>query len=71
LLSPRPDDRDGYVPNVVYSCGALRHADRILVPFGIADSRIGFATFTTADVLAAMSDAPADDPSDQEVTTHA
>jgi predicted GH43/DUF377 family glycosyl hydrolase len=56
LITPRPDERDGYVPNIVYSCGALRHGDTILVPFGIADCRIGFATLTAADVLAAMSD---------------
>jgi len=62
---------DGYVPNVVYSCGALRHGDRILVPFGIADCRIGFATFTIADVLAALSRGAYFDPTDQEVTPHA
>ncbi len=55
LLAARPEDRDGYVPNVVYSCGALRHGERVVVPLGIADSRIGFATFTVTDVLAAMS----------------
>ena len=43
------------MPNVVYSCGALRHGDLLVVPLGIADSRIGFATFTIADVLTSMS----------------
>ena len=71
LIAPLPDERDGYVPNVVYSCGALRHEDRLLVPFGIADSRIGFATLVIDDVLASMS-GPADVARfDQEVTTHA
>jgi predicted GH43/DUF377 family glycosyl hydrolase len=56
LIAPLPTERDGYVPNVVYSCGALRHDDTILIPFGIADARIGFATISTADVLAAMTD---------------
>ena len=51
LITPQPDEQDGYVPNVVYSCGALRHHDTIVVPFGIADARIGFASLTIADVL--------------------
>jgi predicted GH43/DUF377 family glycosyl hydrolase len=54
LIAPDPDNRDGYVPNVVYSCGALRSADHILVPLGTADSRISFATLTVADVLNAL-----------------
>ncbi len=54
LLTPQPDERDGYVPNVVYSCGSLRHGDILLVPYGIADSNIGFATFSIDEVLAAM-----------------
>ena len=32
LIAPRPDDQDGYVPNVVYSCGSLRHGDHLVVP---------------------------------------
>jgi predicted GH43/DUF377 family glycosyl hydrolase len=72
LIAPLPDEQDGYVPNVVYSCGALRHGGTILVPFGIADSRIGFATFTTAHVLAAMrGDSDGARLPDQEVTTNA
>jgi len=54
LLAPRPDEQDGYVPNVVYSCGGLRHGETILLPYGIADSRIGFATLSIAGVLGAM-----------------
>ncbi|TMM33271.1 MAG: hypothetical protein E6F99_24620 [Actinobacteria bacterium] len=43
LLSADAQDRDGYVPNVVYSCGALRHGDALIIPYGISDSTIGFA----------------------------
>jgi len=43
LLSADADDRDGYVPNVVYSSGALRHGDALTIPYGISDSTIGFA----------------------------
>ena len=56
LIEPTPGDRNGYVPNVVYSCGALRHADRILVPLGTADSRISFVTLNVADVLNSLTD---------------
>lgn len=43
LLRPAEDERDGYVPNVVYSCGGLVHQDTLLVPYGCSDSRIRFA----------------------------
>jgi predicted GH43/DUF377 family glycosyl hydrolase len=43
LLSTDAHDRDGYVPNVVYSCGALRHGDALVIPYGISDSAIDFA----------------------------
>lgn len=54
LLEPEADEQDGYVPNVVYSCGSLLHDDTLLVPFGIADSSIGFATVSWRALLAAM-----------------
>jgi predicted GH43/DUF377 family glycosyl hydrolase len=54
LLSPDPAEQDGYVPNVVYSCGGLVHAGTLLIPYGIGDASIGFATASLADVLAAM-----------------
>jgi len=43
LLRPSEDERDGYVPNVVYSCGALRHGDRLLLPYGVSDAAVRFA----------------------------
>ena len=51
LLSPASADRDGYVPNVVYSCGSLVHTGRLVIPFGIADRSIGFATAHIDDLL--------------------
>jgi predicted GH43/DUF377 family glycosyl hydrolase len=54
LLSPGPDEQDGYVPNVVYSCGGLVHAGTLVLPYGIADSAVGIATVPVADLLAAM-----------------
>lgn len=58
LIAPGVEDQDGYVPNVVYSCGSLRHGDHLVVPLGIADSRIGFATLSiTALVSVLLADA--------------
>jgi predicted GH43/DUF377 family glycosyl hydrolase len=54
LLSPAPDERNGYVPNVVYSCGALVHADTLVIPYGIADGAIGLATAPLPELLAEM-----------------
>lgn len=54
ILEPSPDERDGYVPNVVYSCGAMAHGRDLLLPFGVADSFTAFATAKIDDLLAAM-----------------
>ncbi|MCU1380844.1 MAG: glycosidase, -protein [Acidimicrobiales bacterium] len=54
LLSPSPDEQDGYVPNVVYSCGALVHAGTLVVPYGIGDAAIGMATVPLPDLLSAL-----------------
>ncbi len=54
LLSPSDAEREGYVPNVVYTCGALAHAGRLFLPYGIADSAVGFASVEIAELLAAL-----------------
>jgi len=54
LLTPHPDEQDGYVPNVIYSCGALLHGGSLLIPYGIGDANIGFATVHLTDLLAAL-----------------
>jgi predicted GH43/DUF377 family glycosyl hydrolase len=54
LVHPSPKERDGYVPNVVYSCGGLVCDRMLLLPYGVADSFTTFATVTVDDVLAAM-----------------
>ena len=51
LLSPAPDEQDGYVPNVVYSCGSLAHAGTLVLPYGIGDSAIGVATLSLPVLL--------------------
>lgn len=55
LLSPSDAEREGYVPNVVYTCGALAHAGRLFLPYGIADSAVGFASIEITELLAALS----------------
>jgi predicted GH43/DUF377 family glycosyl hydrolase len=42
ILAAADQDREGYVPNVVYTCGATRIGDKLFIPYGIADSSIGF-----------------------------
>ena len=54
ILMPSPAERDGYVPNVVYSCGALAVGRDILLPYGVADNFTGFASTTVDRLLAAM-----------------
>jgi len=54
LLKPAADAREGYVPNVVYSCGALIHRDTIVIPYAMSDYASRFATVKLKDVLAAM-----------------
>jgi predicted GH43/DUF377 family glycosyl hydrolase len=59
LLAPQRDEQDGYVPNVLYSCGGLVHAGTLVIPYGIGDAAIGVATVPIDDVLAALEPRPA------------
>jgi len=52
ILRPSPEERSGYVPNVVYGCGAIVHDRTLLLPFGIADN---FASFASCGVDALIS----------------
>ena len=54
LLEPNENEREGYVPNVVYTCGALLHDGVLIIPYGLADHATGFATVPLSDVLNAM-----------------
>ncbi|HEY2733437.1 MAG TPA: glycoside hydrolase family 130 protein, partial [Polyangiales bacterium] len=51
LLEPDDREREGYVPNVLYTCGALLHRDRLIVPYGFSDSGIAIAQLQIADLL--------------------
>jgi predicted GH43/DUF377 family glycosyl hydrolase len=54
LLSPNQDEREGYVPNVVYTCGALLHGRELVIPYAMSDYATNFATVPIDDLLAAM-----------------
>ena len=55
LLHPEQSEREGYVPNVVYTCGAMRHNDQIILPYAISDTYSNFATIKIGALLQAMS----------------
>jgi predicted GH43/DUF377 family glycosyl hydrolase len=54
ILAAAHEDREGYVPNVVYSCGAIRHGDSVFIPYGVADSSVAFAFVSIKSLLAVM-----------------
>ncbi len=54
ILSAADEDREGYVPNVVYTCGAIRVGDDLFLPYGVADSSVCFTFVAIRDILAAM-----------------
>ncbi|MGB6449474.1 MAG: glycoside hydrolase family 130 protein [Steroidobacteraceae bacterium] len=54
LLRPELSEREGYVPNVVYTCGGMRHNDRIILPYAVCDSYSNFATIEISALLGAL-----------------
>lgn len=54
LLRPEPTEREGYVPNVVYTCGAMRHNDQVILPYAVSDTFSNFATIKIAELMEAM-----------------
>jgi len=60
ILSPSDEDREGYVPNVVYTCGAMAHGRRLFMPFGVADSSVAFSFIDLDELLSAMAPARRD-----------
>jgi len=54
LVRPEPTEREGYVPNVVYTCGAMRHGERIVLPYAISDTFSNFATLKIASMMEAL-----------------
>ena len=54
LITPNENEREGYVPNVVYSCGSLVHGRQLIIPYAMSDYATTFATLSLDAVLAAM-----------------
>jgi predicted GH43/DUF377 family glycosyl hydrolase len=54
LLAPNETEREGYVPNVVYTCGALLHGSELIIPYAMSDSATSFASVPLEKLLDAM-----------------
>jgi predicted GH43/DUF377 family glycosyl hydrolase len=54
LIRPEPSERQGYVPNVVYTCGAIRHNEQIVLPYAVSDTFSKFATVNIASLIGLM-----------------
>jgi predicted GH43/DUF377 family glycosyl hydrolase len=54
LISPNKSEREGYVPNVVYSCGAMIHHGNVIIPYAMSDSAASFATIALSEIFKSM-----------------
>ena len=60
LLAPDDHERDGYVPNVVYSCGSMIHENELIIPYAIADQRCSVASVSIPELLSRLKDSQQD-----------
>jgi predicted GH43/DUF377 family glycosyl hydrolase len=51
LMYPLENERDGYVPNVIYTCGALSFKDKLIIPYACSDTKVFFATLSMENLL--------------------
>lgn len=58
LLSPGEDEREGYVPNVLYSCGSIVHHDQLYIPYAMADQITGMAAVNLSDLIETLKSSP-------------
>jgi predicted GH43/DUF377 family glycosyl hydrolase len=54
LVRPEPTEREGYVPNVVYTCGAMRHGNQVVLPYAVSDTFSNFGTIDISDLMKAV-----------------
>ena len=54
LLSPNENEREGYVPNVVYSCGSMAHNDTLIIPYAVSDQASTYGTVNLTELLVAL-----------------
>jgi len=59
LLAPQGAEREGYVPNVVYSCGGMIHDGTLWLPYGSSDTRVALATVPVDALIARLEEAGA------------
>ncbi len=58
LLVPNDEEREGYVPNVVYSCGSIIHNENLIIPYGISDIASGFVSIELDNLIRKLKDNP-------------
>ena len=56
LLIPNKEEREGYVPNVLYSCGSIIHQGKLVIPYGLSDYCSSFVTVDLASLLEKLLD---------------
>ena len=54
LITPNQDEREGYVPNVLYSCGSLIVGDKLVLPYGFSDAGVSVATVSLPELLSEL-----------------
>jgi predicted GH43/DUF377 family glycosyl hydrolase len=54
LLMPNVDEREGYVPNVVYSCGSMTHNNDLIIPYAVSDYASTYATVNLNELLSEL-----------------
>ena len=54
LIKPESNEREGYVPNVVYTCGGIIHCGKLILPYAVSDSATSFAVVELDEVIGAM-----------------
>lgn len=64
LVRPEPSEREGYVPNVVYTCGAMRHNGQIVLPYAVSDTYCNFATIRIDALMQMLSPVDAGETGD-------
>ncbi|MEX2381866.1 MAG: glycoside hydrolase family 130 protein [Opitutales bacterium] len=62
LLSPEGNEREGYVPNVVYSCGSLLHGNTLILPYAMSDKATAIVSVALDEILAALEPAESGEP---------
>jgi len=54
IFTPLEEEREGYVPNVVYTCGAIFHNSDLVIPYGMSDISTGIATVKVSELIDCM-----------------